>query len=190
MIDCRLRAFGLPRRGARHFCILHWSACFLPGRGALTCMSVRAKQQVGASPRVPPHNRIGKAMRCRQSECTRRSRTSGWCTTHYRRKRSGQDMDAPIRRYVRLEDDPGGEHHGRRSRRIPPPGTPIAATKPARGEVSALAITVAAQHLPARHKRPLVHIWTRICAGDPVRLKPATLTPDRQQIGDTRSSSG
>jgi hypothetical protein len=42
-------------------------------------------------------------MRCKQDDCTRRARTSGWCTTHYRRLRSGQPMDAPIRRYVRLQ---------------------------------------------------------------------------------------
>jgi hypothetical protein len=29
---------------------------------------------------------------------TRRVYTSGWCSTHYRRLRSGQPMDAPIRR--------------------------------------------------------------------------------------------
>jgi hypothetical protein len=44
-------------------------------------------------------------MRCRQDDCTRRAHTSGWCTTHYRRFRSGQPMDAPIRRYV--------QHRGR-----------------------------------------------------------------------------
>ena len=40
-------------------------------------------------------------MRCKHDDCPRRAYTSGWCTTHYRRLRSGQDMDAPIRRYVR-----------------------------------------------------------------------------------------
>jgi hypothetical protein len=40
-------------------------------------------------------------MRCRHNDCTRRPRTSGWCTTHYRRWRANQPMDAPIRRYVR-----------------------------------------------------------------------------------------
>jgi hypothetical protein len=43
-------------------------------------------------------------MRCRQNDCHRKAHTSGWCTTHYRRWRSGQPMDAPIRRYVRLQD--------------------------------------------------------------------------------------
>jgi hypothetical protein len=43
-------------------------------------------------------------MRCRQKDCNRRAYTSGWCTTHYRRCRSGQPMDAPIRRYVRLQE--------------------------------------------------------------------------------------
>ena len=41
---------------------------------------------------------------------------------------------------------------------------------------------------PLRHNifppdaRPLVHIWTRICAGDPVPLKPATLLPSSPTI--------
>jgi patatin-related protein len=41
---------------------------------------------------------------------------------------------------------------------------------------------------PLRHNifppdaRPLVHIWTRICAGDPVQLKPATLLPSSPTI--------
>ena len=39
-------------------------------------------------------------MRCKHDDCTRRAYASGWCTTHYRRRRSGQDMNAPIRRYV------------------------------------------------------------------------------------------
>jgi hypothetical protein len=43
-------------------------------------------------------------MRCKHDDCTRRAYTSGWCTTHYRRRRSGQPMDAPIRRYVRLQE--------------------------------------------------------------------------------------
>jgi hypothetical protein len=42
-------------------------------------------------------------MRCKHDDCTRRAHTSGWCTTHYRRLRSGQPMDAPIRRYTRLQ---------------------------------------------------------------------------------------
>jgi hypothetical protein len=43
-------------------------------------------------------------MRCKHDHCTRRAYTSGWCSTHYRRLRSGQPMDAPIRSYVRLEE--------------------------------------------------------------------------------------
>jgi hypothetical protein len=43
-------------------------------------------------------------MRCRQDDCDRRAYTSGWCTTHYRRRRNGQPMDAPIRRYVRPQE--------------------------------------------------------------------------------------
>jgi hypothetical protein len=49
-------------------------------------------------------------MRCKHDDCTRRAYTSGWCSTHYRRLRSGQPMDAPVRRYVRLQEvgDSGG----------------------------------------------------------------------------------
>ncbi len=43
-------------------------------------------------------------MRCKQNNCNRRAHTSGLCTTHYRRLRSGQEMDAPIRRYVRYDE--------------------------------------------------------------------------------------
>ena len=44
-------------------------------------------------------------MRCKRDDFLRRAHTSGWCTTHYRRLRSGQPMDAPIRRYVRLQEE-------------------------------------------------------------------------------------
>jgi hypothetical protein len=56
-------------------------------------------------------------MRCRQSDCDRRAYTSGWCTTHYRWGRSGQPMNAPIRRYVRVEEgvDSTGQSVGRKT---------------------------------------------------------------------------
>jgi hypothetical protein len=47
-------------------------------------------------------------MRCKHDDCTRRAYTSGWCSTHYRRLRSGQPMDAPIRRYVRIQEGANG----------------------------------------------------------------------------------
>jgi hypothetical protein len=47
-------------------------------------------------------------MRCKQNDCNRRSHTSGLCTTHYWRRRNGQPMDAPIRRYVRPEEQSDG----------------------------------------------------------------------------------
>jgi hypothetical protein len=47
-------------------------------------------------------------MRCKHDDCSRRAYTSGWCSTHYRRLRSGQPMDAPIRRYVRLPEGADG----------------------------------------------------------------------------------
>ena len=62
--------------------------------------------------------------------------------------------------------------------RIPRVNLPMAAPfVSARDEVSAFTIAVAAQYISARRERPLVHIRTRICAGDPVPLKPATLLP-------------
>ncbi len=42
-------------------------------------------------------------MRCKQHDCTRRAHTSGWCTTHYRRLRSGQP-----RAYVHYDEDANG----------------------------------------------------------------------------------
>ena len=39
-------------------------------------------------------------MACKETNCDRRAHSRGWCTTHYRRWRSGQSMDAPIRRYT------------------------------------------------------------------------------------------
>lgn len=43
-------------------------------------------------------------MRCKQEGCNRRAHSRGWCTTHYRRWRTGQVLDAPIRAYVRYDD--------------------------------------------------------------------------------------
>lgn len=68
---------------------------------------------------------IGDAMRCRHADCTRRAHTSGWCTTHYRRFRAGQPMDAPIRRYMRIQEPadrtlkPADEKPVRRKRKRP-----------------------------------------------------------------------
>lgn len=49
-------------------------------------------------------------MNCKQDHCTRRVHSRGWCTTHYRRWRSGHDMDAPIRGYVRYQEGFVGTH--------------------------------------------------------------------------------
>jgi hypothetical protein len=40
-------------------------------------------------------------MVCKETGCNRRAHSRGWCTTHYRRGRSGRHMAAPIRRYAR-----------------------------------------------------------------------------------------
>ena len=64
-------------------------------------------------------------MRCKQDDCARKAYTSGLCTTHYRRLRKGQPMDAPIRRYVRLQEEgdcsgtPASTTTGRRTRKKP-----------------------------------------------------------------------
>jgi hypothetical protein len=64
-------------------------------------------------------------MRCKHDECPRRAYTSGWCSTHYRRLRSGQPMDAPIRGYVRRQErgsttgTPATSKTGRRTRKKP-----------------------------------------------------------------------
>ncbi len=64
-------------------------------------------------------------MRCKQGDCNRRAYTSGWCSTHYRRLRSSQPMDAPIRGYVRHVETKDGTVRPtakpiRRPRREPP----------------------------------------------------------------------
>ena len=45
-------------------------------------------------------------MACKETNCGRRAHSRGYCTTHYRRSRSGQPMDAPIRRYRRNRKRP------------------------------------------------------------------------------------
>jgi hypothetical protein len=40
-------------------------------------------------------------MACKETHCRRRAHSRGWCTTHYRRWRAGQPMDAPIRPYAK-----------------------------------------------------------------------------------------
>jgi hypothetical protein len=51
---------------------------------------------------------IGLAMTCKHTDCNRRVHSRGWCTTHYRRWRAGQDMDAPVRGYVRYDEVENG----------------------------------------------------------------------------------
>jgi hypothetical protein len=40
-------------------------------------------------------------MACRETDCQRRAHSFGWCTTHYRRWRACEPMDAPISRYAK-----------------------------------------------------------------------------------------
>ena len=47
-------------------------------------------------------------MYCKHEGCGRRTRSRGWCSTHYRRWRSGKPMGASIRSYVRVDMDDGG----------------------------------------------------------------------------------
>jgi hypothetical protein len=77
---------------------------FSPGREGRICTGYPAPSALGVLPRATEPKQNGGAMRCKHDDCTRRAYTSGWCSTHYRRMRSGQPMDAPIRRYVRHED--------------------------------------------------------------------------------------
>lgn len=44
---------------------------------------------------------------CRQDD-GRKAVGRGYCSTHYRRWRSGEPMDAPIRSYVRYAESPDG----------------------------------------------------------------------------------
>jgi hypothetical protein len=48
-------------------------------------------------------------MSCKHTDCKRRARSRGYCTTHYRRWRSGHPMDAPIRGYVQNQVGEDGE---------------------------------------------------------------------------------
>jgi hypothetical protein len=59
-------------------------------------------------------------MRCKHDDCPRRVYTSGWCSTHYRRMRSCQDMDAPIRRYVRHHEDAHGNFQAASAKSVRP----------------------------------------------------------------------
>jgi hypothetical protein len=47
-------------------------------------------------------------MPCKQVDCNRRVHSRGWCTTHYRRWRSGQDLGSPIRGCVRCDEGVDG----------------------------------------------------------------------------------
>jgi hypothetical protein len=72
---------------------------------------VRSRCQVGVPPRQrnsKNHNDIGRPMNCKHGNCARQARSRGWCTTHYRRWRSGQDMDGPVRGYVRCQEGADG----------------------------------------------------------------------------------
>jgi hypothetical protein len=57
---------------------------------------------------VPPQAkpREAETLRCKEIRCPGRAHSRGYCTTHYRRWRSGQPMDAPIRRYRRKRKRP------------------------------------------------------------------------------------
>jgi hypothetical protein len=59
---------------------------------------------------IPPGKeavtKIGETLACKEADCQRRPHSRGYCTTHYRRWRSGQPMDAPIRRYRRKRRGP------------------------------------------------------------------------------------
>lgn len=39
-------------------------------------------------------------MICKEETCDRRAHSRGWCTSHYRRWRTGKPMDSPIRGYA------------------------------------------------------------------------------------------
>jgi len=54
--------------------------------------------QFGCPPGIDPEKR--KTVPCKHTGCSRRAHSRSWCTTHYRRWRSGEPMDAPIRRYT------------------------------------------------------------------------------------------
>ena len=75
---------------------------FLWGERAPLADSVPTDAQLGCPPGDGTTVKGDReAMVCKETNCRRRAHSLGWCTTHYRRSRSGQPMDAPIRRYGR-----------------------------------------------------------------------------------------
>jgi hypothetical protein len=63
-------------------------------------LSVSGFEPVGGyPPGKEAVTQIGETLACRETDCQRRAHSLGWCTTHYRRWRSGKPMNAPIRRY-------------------------------------------------------------------------------------------
>jgi hypothetical protein len=48
-------------------------------------------------------------MNCKHEDCQRRAHSRGYCTTHYRRWRSGQPLEAAIRGYIQVEVDEDGK---------------------------------------------------------------------------------
>ena len=52
--------------------------------------------------------------------CGRVARSRGWCSSHYRRWRTGK-LDTPIRGYQRYGEDPDGKVVPIRASRVPSP---------------------------------------------------------------------
>jgi hypothetical protein len=102
---------------------LHDSGRILAGGGSPDLQEVSARYagwgsppgnqsyDATASPLGDPMrtNQIGDDVSCKQRSCTRTARSRGWCTTHYRRWRSGENMSAPVRSYVQYEQDAEGK---------------------------------------------------------------------------------
>jgi hypothetical protein len=68
-------------------------------RKAYTRLCPASGRSEGTPPGKEAVTQIGETLVCRETDCHRRAHSLGWCTTHYRRWRSGKPMNAPIRRY-------------------------------------------------------------------------------------------
>jgi hypothetical protein len=75
------------------------------GRAYWPPVSVR-QPEGGHPPGQQAVIKIGETLACKEPDCQRRAHSLGWCTTHYRRWRSGQPMDASIRCYRRKRKRP------------------------------------------------------------------------------------
>lgn len=65
------------------------------------CTEVSDRRVEGDTPQATKRVEGRGEMNCKEEECDRKAHSRGWCTSHYRRHRTGQPMGDPIRAYSR-----------------------------------------------------------------------------------------